>query len=30
MPGIARLELDVAVRYDHYSDVGHTTNPKIR
>lgn len=29
MPGIARLELDVAVRYDHYSDVGHTTNPKI-
>ncbi len=29
VPGIERLELDVAVRYDHYSDVGSTTNPKI-
>jgi iron complex outermembrane receptor protein len=29
MPGIARLELDVAGRIDHYSDVGSTTNPKI-
>ncbi len=28
-PGIARLELDAAVRYDHYSDVGSTTNPKF-
>lgn len=29
IPGIQRLELDVAGRYDHYSDVGSTTNPKI-
>ncbi|HEX7710713.1 MAG TPA: TonB-dependent receptor [Sphingomonadaceae bacterium] len=29
VPGIARLELDAAIRYDHYSDVGSTTNPKI-
>ena len=27
--GIERLELDAAIRYDHYSDVGSTTNPKI-
>lgn len=28
-PGFERLELDAAVRYDHYSDVGSTTNPKF-
>lgn len=28
-PGLQRLELDVAGRYDHYSDFGSTTNPKI-
>lgn len=27
--GVERLELDAAVRYDHYSDVGSTVNPKI-
>ena len=29
MPGIRRLELNVAGRQDTYSDVGRTTNPKI-
>jgi len=29
VPGIARLELSGAVRYDKYSDVGSTTNPKF-
>jgi len=29
IPGFARLELDGAVRYDKYSDVGSTTNPKF-
>ncbi len=29
MPWAKRLDLDVAVRYDKYSDVGGTTNPKI-
>ncbi len=29
VPGIERLELDAAVRYDHYTDVGGTTNPKF-
>ncbi|HJV42616.1 TonB-dependent receptor domain-containing protein, partial [Caulobacter sp.] len=28
-PGLRRLDLSVAARYDHYSDVGKTTNPKI-
>ncbi|GAA0298569.1 TonB-dependent receptor [Sphingomonas oligophenolica] len=28
-PGLERLELSAAVRYDNYSDVGHTTNPKF-
>jgi iron complex outermembrane recepter protein len=27
--GFRRLEIDAAVRYDRYSDVGKTTNPKI-
>ena len=27
--GLQRLEIDAAVRYDSYSDVGNTTNPKI-
>jgi iron complex outermembrane receptor protein len=27
--GLRRLDLNVALRYDTYSDVGHTTNPKI-
>jgi len=27
--GFQRLEIDAAVRYDRYSDVGHTTNPKV-
>ena len=29
MPGLERLELSAAVRYDKYSDVGSTTNPKF-
>jgi iron complex outermembrane receptor protein len=29
MPGLERLEIDAAVRYDKYSDVGKTTNPKF-
>lgn len=29
VPGFQKLEIDAAVRYDKYSDVGHTTNPKI-
>ncbi len=28
-PGFEKLELDAALRYDKYSDVGTTTNPKI-
>ncbi|MEO6216564.1 MAG: TonB-dependent receptor [Sphingomonas sp.] len=28
-PGLERLELSAAVRYDKYSDVGKTTNPKF-
>ncbi len=29
MPGLRRLDLDAAVRYDRYDDVGNTTNPKF-
>jgi len=29
IPIIKNLEADVAVRYDHYSDFGSTTNPKV-
>ncbi|GGB27379.1 TonB-dependent receptor [Sphingomonas metalli] len=29
IPGLRRLELSAAVRYDKYSDVGDTTNPKF-
>ncbi len=29
MPLIKDLEVQLAARYDNYSDVGHTTNPKI-
>ena len=29
MPGIQALDLTASVRYDHYNDVGGTTNPKI-
>jgi iron complex outermembrane receptor protein len=29
VPGIRKLELNLAGRYDHYSDVGSTTNPKV-
>lgn len=29
MPGIQRLDLTGSVRYDHYSDFGGTTNPKV-
>lgn len=29
VPGLQRLEIDAAVRYDKYSDVGSTTNPKF-
>src|SRR5262249_39281348 len=29
IPIIKSLEADVAVRYDHYSDFGSTTNPKV-
>jgi iron complex outermembrane recepter protein len=28
-PGMKQLELSVAGRYDHYSDFGSTTNPKV-
>lgn len=28
LPGVRRLDLSAAVRNDHYSDVGSTTNPK--
>ncbi|MEO6185620.1 MAG: TonB-dependent receptor, partial [Steroidobacteraceae bacterium] len=28
-PGIERLDLSLASRYDHYSDFGGTTNPKV-
>ncbi|MDB5670363.1 MAG: TonB-dependent receptor [Alphaproteobacteria bacterium] len=28
-PGFRRLEIDAAIRYDRYSDVGKTTNPKV-
>lgn len=29
LPFVKQLTLDVSARYDHYSDVGDTTNPKI-
>lgn len=29
VPGIDRLDLSAAIRYDRYSDVGSTTNPKF-
>jgi iron complex outermembrane receptor protein len=29
MPGLQKLEIDAAIRYDKYSDVGSTTNPKF-
>jgi iron complex outermembrane receptor protein len=29
LPFVRRLDIDVAGRYDHYSDVGGTTNPKV-
>ena len=29
MPGIQRLDLDIAGRYEHYSDFGGTSHPKI-
>ncbi|HEY2071605.1 MAG TPA: TonB-dependent receptor [Rhizomicrobium sp.] len=29
MPFVRRLDLSVALRYDHYSDFGSTTNPKV-
>jgi iron complex outermembrane receptor protein len=29
MPGVKRLDVSLAARYDHYSDVGSTTNPKL-
>lgn len=29
MAGFQKLEIDAAIRYDHYSDVGGTTNPKV-
>lgn len=28
-PVLPRVSLDASVRYDHYSDFGHTTNPKV-
>jgi len=28
-PGLEKLELSIAGRYDHYDDVGNTSNPKI-
>jgi len=29
LPGIRKLDIAISGRYDHYSDVGGTTNPKI-
>jgi iron complex outermembrane receptor protein len=29
LPGVKRLDVSLAARYDHYSDVGGTTNPKL-
>ena len=29
IPIVKNLEVDVAVRYDDYQDVGNTTNPKV-
>lgn len=29
IPGFQRLDLSIAGRYDHYNDVGETTNPKF-
>ena len=29
IPIVKTLEADVAVRYEHYSDFGNTTNPKV-
>jgi iron complex outermembrane recepter protein len=29
IPGLRALDLSVALRYDHYSDFGGTTNPKV-
>jgi iron complex outermembrane recepter protein len=29
LPGLHRLTMSIAARYDHYSDVGDTTNPKF-
>lgn len=29
LPFVQKLDLDAAIRYDHYSDFGGTTNPKI-
>jgi iron complex outermembrane receptor protein len=29
LPGVKRLDVSLAARYDHYSDVGNTTNPKL-
>jgi iron complex outermembrane receptor protein len=29
MPGVRRLDLSGAVRYDHYDDFGGTTNPRV-
>lgn len=29
LPGFRRLDLSIAVRHEHYSDFGSTTNPKI-
>jgi len=29
LPGIERLELSLATRYEHYSDVGDSVNPKL-
>src|SRR5258708_32125794 len=29
LPLVQKLDIDLAVRYDHYSDFGGTTNPKV-
>ena len=29
VPGVERLSVDAAARYEHYSDFGSTTNPKV-
>ena len=29
MPGVERLEMSISARYEHYSDFGSSTDPKV-